>query len=245
MGLSVVIGTVFCYTEQSETSLMATDSSFTYLNNMKTIVLILFLLLPFHISADSFKLQAGDLIFQESCSGDMGRAIKEVTSSIDQYHFTHVGMVYIDENDSIYVIEATHPRVAVTPLHEYLYPENNKGCYPVSVVGRLKAEYQYCIPRAIQEGFTLVGKEYDDGFVMNNYKYYCSEFIYEILLRANNGTAIFPLNVMTFKSPGSDEITEGWKEYFNKLNLPVPEGELGINPGAMSRSDVIDIVHYY
>lgn len=50
---------------------------------------------------------------------------------------------------------------------------------------------------------------------------------------------------MTFKSPGSDEITEGWKEYFDKLHLPVPEGELGINPGAMSQSDVIDIVHYY
>ena len=80
---------------------------------------------------------------------------------------------------------------------------------------------------------------------MNNDKYYCSEFIYEILLRANNGTAIFPLNVMTFKSPGSDEITEGWKEYFDKLHLPIPEGELGINPGAMSQSDVIDIVHYY
>lgn len=212
---------------------------------MKNIIYILFLLFPSVIYADDFKLQAGDLIFQESCSGDMGNAIKAVTSSIDEYQFTHVGMVYIDKNDSIFVIEATHPKVAVTPLQEYLYSKDDKDCYPVSVVGRLKPEYGHIIPQAIQEGLSLVGKEYDDGFVMGNDKYYCSEFIYEILLRANNGEPVFPLNVMTFKSPGSDEITEGWKTYFQKFNLPVPEGKPGINPGAMSRSDVIDIVHYY
>lgn len=198
-----------------------------------------------NVKADDFKLQTGDLIFQESCSGNMGNAIKDVTTSIDQYQFTHVGMVYIDEKDSIYVIEATHPKVAVTPLHRYLYPEDGKECFPVSVVGRLKDEYQRCIPKAVEEGFMLVGKEYDDGFVMGNDKYYCSEFIYEILLRANNNVPVFPLNIMTFKLPDSDEITKGWKEYFGKLNLPVPEGEPGINPGAMSRSDVIDIIHYY
>ncbi|NDV93944.1 hypothetical protein D0T84_03295 [Dysgonomonas sp. 521] len=212
---------------------------------MENIIYILFLLYPAILSADDFKLQTGDLVFQESCSGNMGNAIKEVTLSIEQYHFTHVGMVYIDENDSVFVVEATHPRVAATPLGEYLYPKNEKDCYPLSVVGRLKNEYRHIIPQAIREGLTLVGKEYDDGFVMGNDKYYCSEFIYEILLRANNGKPVFPLNIMTFKSPGSDEITEGWKKYFEKLNLPVPEGELGINPGAMSRSDVIDIVHYY
>jgi hypothetical protein len=212
---------------------------------MKNIIYIILILSSLNVKADDFKLQSGDLIFQESCSGDMGNAIKDVTTSIDQYHFTHVGMVYIDERGSVFVIEATHPKVAVTPLHKYLYPEDGKGCFPVSVVGRLKDEYQRCIPKAIEEGFMLVGKEYDDGFVMGNDKYYCSEFIYEILLRANNNVPVFPLNIMTFKSPDSDEITKGWKEYFRKLNLPVPEGELGINPGAMSRSDVIDIIHYY
>ena len=212
---------------------------------MKNILYILFLLSQLNVRADDFKLQTGDLIFQESCSGDMGSAIKAVTSSIDKYQFTHVGMVYIDENDNVFVIEATHPKVTVTLLHEYLYPENNRGCFPISVVGRLKEEYRHCTPKAIKEGFRLIGKEYDDGFVMGNDKYYCSELIYEILLKANNNVPVFPLNVMTFKSPDSDEITKGWKEYFGKLGLPVPEGDPGINPGAMSRSDVIDIIHYY
>ncbi len=194
---------------------------------------------------DNFKLQTGDLIFQESCSGNMGSAIKEVTTSIGQYQFTHVGIVYIDENDSVFVIEATRPKVAKTPLRDYLYPENKKECPPVSVVGRLKPEYQYCIPKAIEEGLSLIGKEYDNGFVLGDDKYYCSELIYEILLKANNGKPIFSLNVMTFKSAETGKISAGWIEHFQKYNLPVPEGEPGINPGAMSRSDVIEIVHRY
>lgn len=212
---------------------------------MRYVIYIIFLFFPSVIYADDFKLQTGDLIFQESCSGDMGNAIKAVTSSIEQYQFTHVGMLYIDENNNEFVIEATHPKVTVTPLWEYLYRENDKGCFPVSVVGRLKDVYQHCIPQAVQEGFALVGKEYDDGFVMGNDKYYCSEFIYEILRKANNNIPVFPLNIMTFKSANTDDIDKGWKVYFEKLNLPVPEGEPGINPGAMSRSEVIDIIYYY
>lgn len=210
---------------------------------MKT---LLFIILSLNCFADDgFKLQTGDLIFQESCAGDMGNAIKEVTTSIAEYQFTHVGIVYIDENDSIFVIEATQPRVAKTPLHEYLYPGNGKDCPPVSVVGRLKPEYRHCIPKAIENGLSLVGKEYDNGFVLGDDKYYCSELIYEILLKANNGNPIFSLNVMTFKSPETGEISDGWREHFQKYNLPVPEGELGINPGAMSQSDVIEIIHHY
>lgn len=207
--------------------------------------MLLFILLSLtNIGGDDFKLQTGDLIFQESCAGSMGSAIKEVTTSVEEYQFTHVGIVYIDENDSIFVIEATQPRVAKTPLLEYLYPEDEKDCPPVSVVGRLKPEYQHCVPKAIEEGLSLTGKEYDNGFVLGDDKYYCSELIYEILLKAN-GKPVFPLNVMTFKSPETDQISPGWVEHFKKYNLPIPEGELGINPGAMSRSDVIEIIHRY
>lgn len=208
--------------------------------------LFIFILLSLvYPSTEEFKLQNGDLIFQEACEGNTDNTIKEVTSSIGDYKFTHVGIVYVDERDSVYVLEATRPKVVLSPLREYLYPSKAKGCYPKSVVGRLKLQYQHCIPNALAEGLTLIGKDYDDGFILDNDKYYCSELIYEILLKGNNGEVVFPLNVMTFKSPKTGEITEDWVEYFGKYNLPVPEGEPGINPGAMSCSDVIDIVHYY
>lgn len=100
------------------------------------------------------------------------------------------------------------------------------------------------IPDAIREAFTHVGKAYDHGYVLNNDTYYCSELIYEILLRANQGEAVFPLNEMTFRSPVTGEFTEGWIRHFEELGMPVPEEEPGINPGAMSRSEVIDMELY-
>ncbi|MBK5720573.1 hypothetical protein JGH11_06785 [Dysgonomonas sp. Marseille-P4677] len=213
---------------------------------MKNLLLLINFLYCLFSYAQDFKLQKGDLIFQESCTGKADNMIKAVTTSIGDYSFTHVGIVYIDNQDSVFIIEATHPKVTVTPLTEYLYPtKKGQNCFPRSVVGRLKEEYRHCIPKAIDEGLALVGKDYDDGFVMGNDKYYCSELLYEIFLKANEGIPIFPLNIMTFKSPITGDITDGWKEYFEKYSLPVPEGELGINPGAMSRSDVIDIVHCY
>jgi len=208
-------------------------------------ILLLIALSFIYPKTEDFKPRNGDLIFQEDCRGNTDNTIKEVTTSIGDFQFTHVGMVYIDDKDSIYVIEATRPKVAVTSIDEYLYPKDKQGCYPKSVVGRLKEEYRHCIPPAIEEGLALVGKDYDDGFILGNDKYYCSELIYDILLIANVNKPVFPLNVMTFKSPETGEITEGWKEYFKKYDLPIPEGEEGINPGAMSRSDVIEIIHYY
>lgn len=210
--------------------------------------LLLITLLSFIVpDSTTFRLQSGDLIFQESCSEGVGDAIKEVTWSMDSdYRFTHVGMVYINANNEVFVIEATNPCVKVTPLYDYLYSkEEDKDCYPRSAVGRLKKAYRHLIPKAIGEGLKLVGKEYDFGYVLNNDKYYCSELVYDILLKANAGEPVFDLNVMTFKSSETGEYTQGWINYFEKHQLPIPEGEPGINPGAMSRSKVIDMIYFY
>lgn len=191
-----------------------------------------------------YTLQNGDLIFQESCKGKMGDAIKDVTSGITGYNFTHVGIVWIDTTtDSVYVIEATHPKVCITPLQKYLYPKENE-CSPKSVIGRLKPRFQALIPQAIIEAKKLVGKEYDDAFDLNNDHYYCSELIYDILLKANNNIPVFSLNVMTFKSKDTGEYSPNWVTHFKKLGIPIPEGEKGINPGAMSQqADIIDIIN--
>ena len=50
---------------------------------------------------------------------------------------------------------------------------------------------------------------------------------------------------MTFLDPESNDTIDVWKEYYKKLNIKIPEGELGINPGIMSLSSKIDIIHYY
>ena len=50
---------------------------------------------------------------------------------------------------------------------------------------------------------------------------------------------------MTFINPYTNETMDIWKEYYNKLNIKIPEGKPGINPGIMSISDKIEIVHIY
>jgi hypothetical protein len=211
---------------------------------MKYILFIILVGISTMATAQGFKLKNGDFIFQEACPGNKENPIKEVTASIGDFQFTHVGMVYIDSNDSIFVLEATHPKVVLSTLEEYLYPKD-KDCPPISVVGRLKSQYQSLIPQALEIGFTLIGKDYDYGFVLGNDMYYCSELVYEILKQANNGKEVFPLNIMTFKSKETGQTTQGWIDYFESKGLPVPEGELGINPGAMSQSGVMGIVHIF
>jgi hypothetical protein len=62
---------------------------------------------------------------------------------------------------------------------------------------------------------------------------------------ADSSQEILALNPMTFNEPGTNEPFRHWVDYYNELNHPIPEGELGLNPGGMSRSDAIDIVYIY
>ena len=50
---------------------------------------------------------------------------------------------------------------------------------------------------------------------------------------------------MTYKDPATNSTFPIWADYFQDLNVPIPEGEPGLNPGGMSTSDYIDIVHFY
>jgi hypothetical protein len=50
---------------------------------------------------------------------------------------------------------------------------------------------------------------------------------------------------MTFNEPGTDSPFVHWVEYYEELGHPIPEGELGLNPGRMSRSEAIDIIHIF
>ena len=48
---------------------------------------------------------------------------------------------------------------------------------------------------------------------------------------------------MTYQYNG--ETLEIWIDYFNKLNIPIPENQPGINPGGISLSKKIDIIYNY
>lgn len=200
---------------------------------MKNWIVLVFVCCSLSLRAQNY--QTGDLLFQDLNCGDLCNAIEEVTTGYKDQKFSHIGLVYL-RNDSVYIIEAIGNDVHLTHIVRFLERSDD----PV-VQARLKPEYSKLIPKAIQFSLQQQGKPYDEPFLYNNGKYYCSELIYDAFAFANNGKPFFKLEPMTFKKPGSQEFFPVWVEYYEKLNLKIPEGQPGINPGGISRSDKITV----
>jgi uncharacterized protein YycO len=182
------------------------------------------------------ELKNGDFIFQNMDCGPMCEAIEAVTDGYKGNDFSHMGMVF-HLNDSIFVIEAIGPGVMLTPIDQFLARSLNEHW-----VGRVKRKYQFLIPQAL--GFALLckGMAYDHEFLYDNGKYYCSELIYDAFKHANNGKPFFQLYPMTYKSPNSNTFYPVWITHFAQLNMSIPEGLPGCNPGGMSLSNKINIL---
>jgi Permuted papain-like amidase enzyme, YaeF/YiiX, C92 family len=181
--------------------------------------------------------QTGDLLFQNLDCGELCEAIEKVTVGYQNQAFSHIGLVYI-EHDSVFVIEAIGKDVHLSSIEDFLGRSKQ-----AIVQGRLKPQYQSLIPKAIQFALAQKGVAYDEPFIYDNGKYYCSELIYDAFLNANNGHPFFTLEPMTFKLPGTDQFFPVWKSYYQELGLAIPEGYPGINPGGISRSDKLNILN--
>lgn len=205
----------------------------------QALLALLIIILPVTLSAVEQKdLKNGDIIFQDLDCGPMCDAIEAVTEGYQGLDFSHMGMVYLN-NDSILVIESIGKGVMLTPLDEFL-----KRTAKQHLVGRLKPKYTGLIPQALGYSLLCMGMPYDDDFLYGNGKYYCSELIYDAFKHANGGKPFFKLFPMTYKEPGTDNFYPVWEQHFNQLNLPIPEGLPGCNPGGMSQSDKIRILGY-
>lgn len=192
-----------------------------------------------------FTLEPGDLLFQDSDCGPMCDAIEKVTTGYRGANFSHVGIAAANPAGDIVVIEAVSAGVKVTELDAFLERSSDANGRSKVIVGRLKKQYRRLIPRALEEASALKGRPYDKVFAVDNDAYYCSELVYEVFKRANKDVPVFALQPMTFKDPDTGAIMPVWKEYYEKLGVAVPQGEPGINPGGISRSDVLTIVHRY
>ena len=205
---------------------------------MKKYIYLLFIL---HSScASNFQLQEGDLLFQDLDSSPLCDAIELVTPGYNDANFSHIGFIVSDDG-KLKVLEAIPPKVILTELENFLSRSKDKDGNPKVIVGRLKKEYKNTIPKAVEFAYKKIGVDYDDVFLINNNSYYCSELLYE----AFSKDSIFQLQAMTFLHPDSGDTLQTWKDYYAELGVKIPENELGINPGIMSLSKKIEIVHIY
>ena len=214
---------------------------------LSLIFLYFFVTTGFVLNAQQLKPQdfkSGDLLFQDLDCGGLCDAIEKVTTGVKGYSFSHVGLVY-KENDTVFVIEAIGKDVHLTPLQNFANRQlDGKGKMKL-VHGRLKKQYQYLNKAAIKYALAKLSTPYDDAFLYNNGKYYCSELIYDAYLTANKGKPVFQLFPMTFIDPDTKQIFPAWVDYYKALGIEIPEGKPGCNPGGLSVSDKIDILSYY
>lgn len=194
---------------------------------------------------DKFTPQTGDLLFQDLDGSPLCDAIEKVTQGYNGAHFSHVGIAAKNNAGDVVVIEAGGKGVVATPLAKFLAKSHDSEGCPKVLVARLLPEYRHLIPPAIAEAQKLMGKPYDRVFDIDNDKYYCSELVYIIFRQANGGQAVFELQPMTFRDQQTGKTLKTWEDYFARLGEPIPEGKPGINPGGISRSPILEIVHIY
>ncbi len=188
----------------------------------------------------NFQLEEGDLLFQDLDSSPLCDAIELVTPGYKGANFSHIGLVVFD-NGKLKVLEAIPPKVILTEIDNFLNRSFDKDGNSKVIVARLENHYKSSIPAAINFTKERLGVRYDDVFLIDNNSYYCSELIYE----AFEKDSIFRLQPMTFLHPETKDTLSIWKEYYSDLKVEIPQNKLGINPGIMSLSDKIEIVHFY
>lgn len=159
---------------------------------------------------------------------------------------SHVGMIESLSNTGPIVIEAIGKGVVETPLATFLARSHDKKGHPMVMVGRLKPEYKPLIPEAIDYARQQLGKPYNANFAPNNGEsFYCSQLIYSAFEYSNKNTPIFGLNQMNFADLKTKQITPAWKQYFADIKSTPPQGQIGTNPGMMSRESDLTIVYKY
>ncbi|MFL5789115.1 MAG: YiiX/YebB-like N1pC/P60 family cysteine hydrolase [Flavisolibacter sp.] len=205
---------------------------------------ILFTQCSFAQEWKKFHFRQGDFLFQDYNCGELCDAIEAVTPGIQGKHFSHMGLITI-KGDSTFVIEAIGADVHLTPLSKFLNRQLDKKGDPKIVVGRLKKNYQYLNRKAIAFALQQMGKPYDEAFIYNNGKYYCSELIYDAYKQANNNRPFFTLFPMTFKDPKTGSFFPAWEKYYKNLHRKIPQNQPGCNPGSIANSNKIQIIHSF
>lgn len=211
---------------------------------MKLLLTLYLYLQSFNLLAfpiESSVLQKGDFIFQDLNCGELCDAIEEVTTEDRSLRFSHVGIVQIIE-DEPFVYEAIGRNVQKTKFLTFAKRSLDQEGHPLIAAFRLKKAKNKEIEKILVWIEEKMGSPYDIYFKLGGPAYYCSELIYLAFQNSVDYKNTFKLNAMTFKQLETGMIHPAWQKYFENLKVRMPEGELGINPNAMSKSASLEPV---
>jgi len=186
------------------------------------------------------RLRTGDLLFQRTAAEGMGDAIAESTARDTAETFTHVGIVE-EAADGTFVVEAIDTSVRRTPIADFLARSAQRDGRPVVAVGRLREAGPATVRRALQRAHERIGAPYDDDFLPDNGKFYCSELVWECYVAEDGKTPLLQSRPMNFRA-ADGQIPHFWVDHFAARDREVPQGVAGTNPNDMARDPAVEIV---
>ena len=195
---------------------------------------------------NNFELKEGDLLFQNTGTGEIDTAIKDVTATSLSKNYSHVGMA-MQKDGKWFVVEAIPKEgICQTPLKKFLNRNKNKDNKSQTTVARLDHYYQPYFSKAIAYGIERINTPYDAIFLWDDDSYYCSELVYKMFSSQELPTDSIPFltHPMTFNDSTGNPMPS-WKTYYRTRNQPIPEGIEGTNPNLMASSPHIKFVHDY
>lgn len=181
-------------------------------------------------------LQQGDLLFVVN---PQGNAITEVTEGYDGMQIDHVGVLLNDSNGEAYVVEAV-PQKGVVKTHISDFLSQNAPMQGDShiLVGRLSVDWD--IPATKKNLLCCIGVPYDSLYLPDNQAVYCSELVQQSFVD-RHGQRLFETIPMQFRNKEGD-IPQTFVRRYQSLNIAVPEGQPGTNPGQLSRSRLLKMI---
>ena len=195
---------------------------------------------------NNFEIKEGDLFFQNTGTGEIDNAIKNVTATKLSKNYSHVGMA-MKKDGKWFVLESIPKEgICQTPLVKFLNRNKNKFNKSQTTVARLDNYYQAYISKAIEYGTERINKPYDDIFLWDDDSYYCSELVYKMFSSQDLPTDSIPFltHPMTFNDSKGNPMPS-WENYYKIRNQPIPEGIEGTNPNLMASSSRIKFIHDY
>lgn len=189
------------------------------------------------------RVETGDLLFvgipMNYGDGDMAQAIADATSSGDSINFIHTAILEVDENDAVWVIDATIAHGVDRHLLDTLFSDFtlHRGGIATFEVMRLKDNSNAAA--YVEQAKVFLGEPYDHYFMTFNGRHYCTELISDAYVDAD-GHRWFEPQPMNFKNQ-EGEYPSYWVRLFDSLGEPIPQGELGTNPQDIHASP--DLVH--
>ena len=192
-------------------------------------------------SPGEFVPREGDLVFVTAQGSPFSEAVADATAQGDSLKFDHVAIAAGTGGETC-IIEATPSGgVARRSWSDFTASFRSGDGGQGFIVKRVTVDFP--VRDAIRAAESHIGEEYDWSYLPGNGRMYCSELVYESY-RGYDGRPLFHAVPMNFRN-ADGELPAFWRELFEALGEPVPEGVPGTNPNDMSKEPVLKEVYRY